>query len=382
MSRFEYEKPSAVEISEKELDAIAAVLSSGGGSSSEITYEGCIHRAAGFAENSIGNVISQLSDAISARFSSKSAAYRAWLFFRILGGFVYNDDGEGCFDGIKWDSVAGPLSYSSYSEGSTVPTYEETYFVSMLGMSNERYRLLRYYVRLQHEFCGASDPGIDDNLNSYWTRFKTYFPDYSFIYIPDGSNRAVTDKKSFKWFLECNYAAMKGMCDFAHMCIIVSTHLAEAAGFSFGVVHNAISTSYPGLSGRISLSEERKMLAGWLGDLSFPGKTTGKVSMDKDDYFADIDAVRISKFCVGYDYNYKNAVKDHYSTVASETRRSFFLNNCASSEDILTYTRCTSADGSGRSNSQWLSYVSGSKAYQDLYGFYLIMNGTNDEPVL
>lgn len=159
MSHFGYKKPSAVEISEKELDEIAAVLSSGGGSSSVSGdgFEDLIHQASGFLDETIGHTIKQLASLIDAKYGGAFSVKAAWMFFRVVGGFAYSEEWT---DDLQWDDVAGPLPYSSKKGGGdVVPAEEESFFIDTLGMSQVRYRVLRFYVRLQHSLCGM------ENLN-------------------------------------------------------------------------------------------------------------------------------------------------------------------------------------------------------------------------
>ena len=95
MSHFEYEKPSAVEISERELDEIAAVLSSGSVPLTKFDEE--IRKGAGYPANTIGDNLGLLSSLICNQFSNKSYQYQAWLFFRVIGGFSYKDKVLGLF---------------------------------------------------------------------------------------------------------------------------------------------------------------------------------------------------------------------------------------------------------------------------------------------
>lgn len=127
MSHFKYEKPSAVEISEKELDEIAAVLSSGSGVVSDPSaFDEFLINATGFPISTVGKAISTLATLVDYKFTSEVAAYRAWLFFRVIGGFSY---GNGKLVNMAWDAFAGPLSYDcAQATSEAVPAQEEDFF--------------------------------------------------------------------------------------------------------------------------------------------------------------------------------------------------------------------------------------------------------------
>lgn len=378
MSRFEYEKPSAVEISERELDEIAAVLSSGSVPLTKFDEE--IRKGAGYPTNTIGDNLGLLSSLICNQFSNKSYQYQAWLFFRVIGGFSYKDKvlGE-----MTWEAFAGPLSYDyEQTPGGAVPAQEQQFFVETLGMPKKSYRYLRFFVRLQHYMCGAAgfdsyDSEYSDVVNSSLDTFQKTLGEFGDCLMPGKADEFVTES-NYKAFLDACHKTMYGKCDLAHMCITVASLLAQEAGYSFTTTNSAVQLLYPGVSEHITSNEARKAFTGWLGDACFVEPSDGKTTMGNDDFFSDVDAIKIADTCLSNGWNYRRAIKDCYSS--SYSRRDFFLENYMNLSKAVTCMRLGSNYNSSLANEQWLNLISSDKTYRDTYRFYRILKGEISEP--
>lgn len=383
MSHFKYEKPFAVEISEKELDEIAAVLSSGSGVVSDPSaFDEFLINATGFPISTVGKAISTLATLVDNKFTSEVAAYRAWLFFRVIGGFSY---GNGKLVNMAWDAFAGPLSYDcAQATSEAVPAQEEDFFVTALGMSKRMYRTLRFYVRLQHIFCGMNAFNEVDNedyeslVDSSLDIYRRMFADIGALQMPDSTGRVVTDA-TYEEFLQVCFRSMSGKCDLAHLCITIAAILAENAGFSFSATNNTLSLLYPGLCSQISKNKARKAFAGWLGDACLIEPSEGKTSMGNDDYFSDMDALIITSKCRSNGFDYRAAIKTCYT---SASRRTHFLNEYLSLSKAVTCMRLSCGELAGLSNSQWLSHIASDSMYEDTCRFYRILKGEISEPTV
>ena len=380
MSHFEYEKPSAVEISERELDEIAAVLSSGSVPLTKFDEE--IRKGAGYPANTIGDNLGLLSSLICNQFSNKSYQYQVWLFFRVIGGFSYKDKvlGE-----MTWEAFAGPLSYDyEQTPGGAVPAQEQQFFVETLGMPKKNYRYLRFFVRLQHYMCGAD--GFDSYKEKYKTivdnslsSFQKTLGEFGDCLMPGKTDEIVT-ASNYKEFLNTCHSEMYGKCDLAHMCITTASLLAQEAGYPLTTTNTAVCTLYPGLSERITSDEARKAFTGWLGDVCFIEPSDGKTTMGNDDFFSDVDAIKIADICLSNGWNYRRAIKDCYSS--SYSRRDYFLKSYMDLSEVVTCMRLGSNNNSSLTNDQWLNSISTDKVYEDTYRFYRILKGEVSEPVL
>ncbi len=379
MSHFKYEKPSAVEISEKELEEIAAVLSSGGGSSSATGdgFEDCIHQSAGFLDGTIGHTIKQLASLIDAKYGGATSIKSAWMFFRVIGGLSYSDE---WMDDLQWDDVAGPLPYSSAKgEGDAVPVEEESFFVNTLGMSQLRYRVLRFYIRLQHFLCGMETLDQSTKSSSRDTFFNTLGSLGDFYYTNASGRRVKITKSNYGTFLEMNFSSMKGKCDFAHLCITTAAILADKAGFTLHASNLVIAGKFTDLCNQCTSDVARKDLSGWLGDSCLISGGASAISMGSDDYYSDMDAVSIALATPSL--GYRAAIDSYYNKLRSTSRRDIFLSEYVTFSVAVKRMRLTYAGGSSMTDAQWLAHISADSRFADTLKFYRILEGTAVEPI-
>ena len=103
--------------------------------------------------------------------------------------------------------------------------------------------------------------------------------------------------------------------DFAHMCIIVATHLAIELGLCPA---NALSSL------GANTSQSIRDLSGWLGDSSIPSPSA--ISFPETDSNADMDAVNIAELAIS-DYSASQAIRSYYNDLTDNYRVQCFKNN-------------------------------------------------------
>lgn len=110
MPSFGYEKPALKEVTADELRSFGVSMLSGGGGAEEPAdaLAEALFGQVGFAySQNAGYVywLRALSDRLDAVYGGLDAEERAWMFFRIIGGFCYGDDDP--YGGMKWIMTAG-----------------------------------------------------------------------------------------------------------------------------------------------------------------------------------------------------------------------------------------------------------------------------------
>ena len=103
--------------------------------------------------------------------------------------------------------------------------------------------------------------------------------------------------------------------DFAHMCIVVATHLAIDLGFCPADALSALG---------VNTSQSIRNLTGWLGDASIPSPSA--ISFPETDSKADMDAVNIAELTTsGYSASY--AIRTYYHGLTDNYRVQRFKHN-------------------------------------------------------
>ena len=222
------------------------------------------------------NILEDIQNALKIKYST-DLAHADYMYNRIVGGFDYL--------GWDWNLAAG----NPYSG-----TDEERYITEELGISSADYKYVRYHVRLQHTL--TSDP-IKWNLEAIKERAKNDPTDYNNCitkYRAAINSNATEQEFELAWEEIYNRYYNKG--DFSHQSYTTSALLYD------GVV-----------------DEDRKDLAGWLGDVALPDD--GIPSFGADDYYADLDSENIVYFMNLNDWSYNRAFKDYYAKVGSVYKR-------------------------------------------------------------
>lgn len=331
-----YESPQVEIISSQVIASTQSVMSSGGGSGGGggggaptptlgTQFKNVLQNQFGFDETRAVILLTVLDDVedFCSSLTNRRDLYVAYIYFRIIGGFVYGNDD--LIDSLKWSATAGDANgiYNSTILGlSPVGTAsEEIFFTEKLNLASSQYKRLRYHVRLQHELCGKIADATKqyfDNNNSYYDSCKTaYLQAYDLSSLDDG-----TFKPTWKSFAD----RMCVMPDFCHFCITTATHLASELGLTvagdliIGIQFASVCSELGGSA------VTRESLAGWLGDAVLPDDALqGNPSFGWDDYWADVDALRIARRLPINSYDVRYTITNYFpSSATCFTRRSYF----------------------------------------------------------
>lgn len=133
----------------------------------------------GFDDEVIGLMLKVIY-AIDEKYPDKTEQEKAWMFARLMGGFSYGDGSEDKMiqkrdreavsdpenaqkqkkDIRKWINTAGESPFMegvSELAGENYENRERDYFTNILGLSEEEYKTLRFYVRTQHEITSRPE---------------------------------------------------------------------------------------------------------------------------------------------------------------------------------------------------------------------------------
>lgn len=379
MVLFNYEKPNIREVTADELRSFGiAMLSSGGGSGGggsvsprDKLAEGLFKKVGFRCRRNAGYVywLRMLSNRLSTVYGSSTAAKRAWLFFRIIGGFCYSGGMQYNDTEMKWDFTAGWLSYTS-EDTPAPPDSELDFFVNKLGFDEKSYRLFRYYTRVQHAICGNPDnPLSAESLNAALGNCFTG----SDKWLETGDVIGVDTLDRFHDEVKVD---MRWKSDFAHMCITAASMLATGCVVVGGPAHIYLSSRYPRLCSLLGVNEVRERMAGWLGDAVLVNEEKGKTMFGDDDYKADLDAVDVA-FRIRKGETALVALESCLSS--GRSRRLCFLEKISLDEVIACINRGIEPQAEV-SDQVILKRISESAMYADTYRFYRVLAGQIVEP--
>ena len=375
MPSFGYEKPTLKEVTADELRSFGVSMLSGGGGAEEPAdaLAEALFGQVGFSyRQNAGYVywLRALSDRLDAVYGGLDAEERAWMFFRIIGGFCYGDNDP--YGGMKWIMTAGALPYTCQNTPKP-PSSEVDYFTGKLGFGEKAYRLFRYYTRVQHSLCGGntnqlSEEKLRDALGNRFTDSDRWLE----------TGGAITDPNSLNDLYNSLKSNMVGRVDFAHMCITAASTLATdcaEAGGPGSAIYTYFSGQFPRLCSLVGPDTAREYMAGWLGDAVLLG-SENKTSFGADDYKADLDAVDIVPK-IRRRYTSLGALEA--CLASGRSRRSRFLDKVAAADALACMNRgvYTHAD---TSDEFFLGFISESDKYADTYRFYRILVGEAGEP--
>lgn len=239
----------------------------------------------------------------------------AWRFFRLLGGCVYGK--ESSTDRTRWDAVAGS-AYSDQDpgEGDPVSAPELTHCTVTLGMNQASYRHMRHMIRLQNQLCSlrlGSDLETDEGLTLTQSDYQSAY-EFAMHGTSVGSDGFAMVYNQID--------EMKNRPDFAHFCITTAAILATAKGYG-SYAEQALSTLYSPVLQYLSGPSLRESMAGWLGDTVL-GDSANPPSMGDDDYWADVDALRVGKTLSSNGYNVPVRLGNHFVESGQFERRGYF----------------------------------------------------------
>lgn len=239
------------------------------------------------------NIISRIYQKINNIYPGNQWQ-KDYMFARILGGFRYLDG--------KWETGAGKIY-----EGTT----EQAYIIEQLEIPLEDYKYVRYHVRLQNAI--SSDP-IRWHLNAMKQKKAEGNPqDYNdcLTNYRNGAGINATEQEfESAWIDIYNRYYNKG--DFAHQMYVTAALLWGGNG---------------------TIDEERKDLAGWLGDATLVDEIGNVPTLNADDYYADLDAENIVYIMKQTGYGYKRSFEKYYNEAGNlYTRAEKFLEHTSLTE--------------------------------------------------
>ncbi|MDE7198895.1 MAG: hypothetical protein K2O15_08415, partial [Lachnospiraceae bacterium] len=241
----------------------------------------------GFDRRTVG-VLGEVYRRIQEKFSDLTQRERDWYFARSLSQMAFYDN--------KWINVVKDVGFESHAwrrgAGWAVKYGEENhkvFFCDTLGIDEEDYKYMRQMVRLQHLMTSNEDytySSVCKMSQSDESEVKTKFQDWKKT-MENGIGKNLSDDAYLELYQQI-YDAVGRKGDFSHMLYTLSANLIDK-GYkvdnrwsNFG----ASETSWDN-------AEERKDVAGWLGDAVYDGGE-GKTSFGMDDYIADLDADNIA----------------------------------------------------------------------------------------
>lgn len=324
-------------------------------------------------EKDAASIISNLETKIRAL--TPSPIMRAYIFFRLLGGFVYGE--ESFMSGVQWYNTTGPIDNMSaamvYVDG--VPSAEQNYVVGSIGLSDRDYRHLRYKVRVQNFICSGS--ASNEQKSAQTGKYETYMNTYN-----EATKDIYTDENLF--YSQVWGPQMKRMTqtvDFAHFCITVATHLGAQMNKGYGALANAFfSTAYAHAVSVYGVDTTRCYFTGWLGDavLSEGGKPT---SLKGDDFAADADALHFADALSRNVYNVPTAFIDYYDPFSktSFSRIPQYYSFLDIDQAALVVGKILLGSSQELSASELIAALEGYSQYADTRRFFMIITGLYPE---
>lgn len=258
-----------------------------------ITYMDTLREQFGFDERTV-EIIGQIYMNTQAEYRDKTQAERDWYFARALsqmGGYT-NYEFIGLEIGV-WANGAG-LVYGYKEEDET------GYFCERLNITEKDYRYVRQMIRLQHLMVSDPDNYSYKNVSKLnestenKPRFQTFKES-----MEKGIGKKLTDGEYTDLYEEAYPRMGINRGDFSHMMYTISAHLTDDAG---KVVAEKGPILLPSEL-EWKDTEERKDIAGWLGDAVYASKNSAtkqiETSFGNDDFLADLDADNISQRVAG-----------------------------------------------------------------------------------
>ena len=230
------------------------------------------------------NILEDIQNALKSKYST-DLAHADYMYNRIIGGFYYS--------GSAWNLTAGD-PYSG--------TDEQSYITGQLGISLADYKYVRYHVQRQNEILSDRARWNLDVMKNGRNNNTSQDYDISFATYRDSIDATATEEEFESMWVEM-YNRYNNKGDFAHQSITTSALL------------------YDGI-----VDEQRKDLAGWLGDVALTDVGKGVPSLGSDDYYADLDSENIVYFMQQNGWDYNTAFENYYYQVGYlYTRAEVFL---------------------------------------------------------
>ncbi len=281
-------------------------------------------------DNKTVTVLWDVYEAIQTKYPDLPQEERDWYFARTISQI-------GGYNNMSKDLKMVEVETHAWKKGAgTVFEYGDenaiTYFCDELGICLEDYQYMRQMVKLQHLMVSApneysatavakkanateNDEEIKQNLDVWIANMST------------ATNQTYTLDEYADYYKKL-YDKMGDKGDFSHMMYTISAGLLDE-GHDVENEWSNVLVSYM----QWDNMDERKNIAGWLGDAIYKG-TNNQVSFGEDDYISDLDADnivhRIDKdggTLVSNLTQYYRELSDADNTGKNITRTSEFLKN-------------------------------------------------------
>lgn len=259
----------------------------------------------GFDRRTVG-VLGETYRRIQEEYSDLTQKERDWYFARSLSQIAFYDNKPiNVIKGFDIESHAwrrGAGWAMKYGEEN-----HKAFFCDTLGIDEANYKYMRQMVRLQHLMTSNEDYTYhsvcelkENNYNEFLDWKKT---------MEEEIGKKLEDDVYLEMYQQI-YNAVGRKGDFSHMLYTISANLIDEGHKVDNKWKNvgADETSWDN-------AEERKDVAGWLGDAAYDGD--GKTSFGMDDYIADLDADNIAHL-VTDEKSLVDAANEYYGALQKE----------------------------------------------------------------
>lgn len=282
----------------------------------------------GFDRRTVG-VLGEIYRKIQEKYPTETQREWGWRFARSLSQMAgYDNLKVAGRETDAWRRGAGEAT--EYGEEN-----HKEFFCDKLGIDEENYIYMRYMVRLQH-FMISND---DYTYSSVLKMSKSFLPNNKseFQEWKKKMEKAIDDELDNDEYLERYkniYDAVSQKGDFSHMMYTLSANLIDEGK----KVENKWDNNLAPIMSWDN-AEQRKDIAGWLGDAIYGG-INGKISFGTADFIADLDADNIA-YLVTEDKSLIEASNDYYNDIwekGEDYRKETFVKNNSYEEIEKTIT--------------------------------------------
>lgn len=329
------------------------------------TFLDHLQKQFGFDRKTVG-ILGQVYRKIQEEFSNLTQRERDWYFARALSQMGDYDN--------KWVTIKGGGGFETHAwrrgAGQAIGYGEENhkkFFCDTLGIDEADYKYMRQMVRLQHLITSNFEDkyrydSVYNMSQSNETDVKAEFQNWKKT-MEEGTGKELKDDEYLELYKQI-YDAVGTKGDFSHMLYTISANLIDKGH----EVDNRWSNLGAGETSWKN-AEQRKDVAGWLGDAVYDGD--GKVSFGMDDYIADLDADNIAHL-ITEDRSLVDAANEYYRGVEEEgleyRTKTFVDNNTYEEIEKAVMERLRVRDVNGDKKKDYLDLLE-YDAYLDTYKF-------------
>ncbi len=320
----------------------------------------------GFDERTVG-ILGQIYREIHEKYEDRDERDRDWMFARALSQMAGYNNKRATLE-IGGIEIFGMETHAWRRGAGWVFEYkyecEKEFFCDTLGIDEADYKYMRFWVRLQHLITSNYEGEYTyDAVCKLKEKDEEEFQGWK-ANMEQGLDRTLSDGEYLRLFKQA-YDTVNQKGDFSHMLYTIAANLKDEG---HGVENEWDNSLAPETSW--SSADERKDVAGWLGDAVYDGDD-GKISFGEDDYIADLDADNIAHFAAG-GQSLVDAANEYYSGLkenGEEYRTELFVKNNTYEKvesDILKRLKLWDVNEDGTIDYKDLSQ---SKIHVDTYNF-------------